>query len=78
MLRNSSWAVCLVVRSPAAIRAARRSLAVSVSAPVTTWRRRGSGSDSGAQTLDAIAERRVLDLGDEDRRRVEGAPITEV
>jgi hypothetical protein len=56
---------------------ARRSLAVSAAAAVTTWRRRGSGRDSGAQTLDAIAERGVFDLGNEDRRRVEGAPITE-
>lgn len=39
---------------------------------------RGSGSDSGAQALDATVECRVFDLGDEDRGRVEGAPIAEV
>src|SRR5215211_9470627 len=42
------------------------------------WRRSGSGGDGGAQVLDAIAEGGVLDLGDEDRRGVEGAWIAEV
>jgi hypothetical protein len=42
------------------------------------WRRSGSGGDGGAQVLGAIAEGGVLDLGDEDRRGVEGAWIAEV
>src|SRR5215203_1162200 len=53
------------------------SLAVRASAPVSTWRRGGSGSDSGAQALDATAERGVLDRGDEDRR-VEDALLEQV
>jgi hypothetical protein len=41
-------------------------------------RRCGSGGDGGTQPLDATAEGGVLDLGDGDRCRVEGAPIPEV
>lgn len=44
----------------------------------TVPRRRGSGSDSGAQVLDAAAERRVFDLGDEDRGGVQSVLIAEV
>jgi hypothetical protein len=39
---------------------------------------RRSGGDSGAQALDATAEHRVLDLGDQDRGRVEGTPVAEI
>jgi hypothetical protein len=39
---------------------------------------RGSDGDRGAQALDATAERWVLDLGDEDRGRVEGTPVAEI
>jgi hypothetical protein len=41
-------------------------------------RRCGSCSDSGVKPLNAAAKGGVFDLGDEDRRRVEGAPIPEV
>ena len=37
----------------------------------------GSGRNGGAQPLDALAERGVLDLSDEGRRRVERALIAE-
>src|SRR5918994_4511155 len=55
-----------------------RARAITPALPRRFSRRCRSGSDSGAQALDAIAERGVLDLGDEDRGRVEGVRIPEV